>query len=29
VSILTSGNTINIPAGTLVEATLRAPLSLQ
>ncbi len=29
VSILTSGNTINIPAGTLVDATLRAPLSLQ
>jgi hypothetical protein len=28
-SILTSGNTINIPSGTLVEATLRAPLSIQ
>lgn len=28
-SILTSGNTINIPSGTLVETTLRAPLSLQ
>ena len=28
-SILTRGNTINIPSGTLVEATLRAPLSIQ
>ncbi len=28
VSILTSGQSINIPAGTLVEANLRAPLSL-
>jgi len=28
-SILTRGNTINIPSGTLVDATLRAPLSLQ
>jgi hypothetical protein len=28
-SILTSGNTINIPSGTLVETTLQAPLTLQ
>jgi hypothetical protein len=29
ISIVTTGNTINIPAGTLVEATLRQPLTLQ
>lgn len=29
VSILTSGQSINIPSGTLVEATLRTPLSLR
>jgi hypothetical protein len=29
VSIVTRGNSINIPSGTLVEATLRAPLALQ
>jgi len=28
-SILTSGNSINIPAGTLVETNLRTPLTLQ
>lgn len=28
-SLLTQGNTINIPSGTLVDATLLAPLSLQ
>jgi hypothetical protein len=29
VSILTSGNSIHIPAGTLVETSLRSPLVIQ
>ena len=28
VSILTSGNSIHVPAGTLLETSLRAPLTL-